>query len=64
LAAEEARKSSTLIQKSVLRPDVTVGAIKELMKLTAQGKKMQVKFTACGLFAGDSSYLFTVTGVK
>jgi hypothetical protein len=63
LAVDEARKSSLLIHKLILRPDLRVGIVKELMQFAAQLKVMQVKFTACGFFAIDLPLLSTVIGV-
>jgi hypothetical protein len=63
MAVDEARKSSVLIPKLILRPDLRVGVVKELMQFAAHLKAMQVRLTTRGFFPNDIPFLCVVNGV-
>lgn len=62
MTTDEANRSSVLVQKLLLRRDISERSTRELDRFYTQLSSMGVKFTACGFFSLDTPMLFGIVG--
>jgi hypothetical protein len=62
MTADEANRSSVLVQKLLLRRDISERSMGELDRFYTQLNSMGIKFTACGFFSLDTPMFFGIVG--
>jgi hypothetical protein len=62
MTTDEANRSSVLVQKLLLRRDISERFIGELDRFYTQLSSMGIRFTACGIFSLDAPMFFGVVG--
>jgi hypothetical protein len=60
LVVNECDHSPIIVQKIMLRNDITSEVMEELEKMFTQFKVMKIEFSACGMYRIDSSFLCRV----
>jgi hypothetical protein len=62
ITTDEANRSSVLVQKLLLRRDISERFIGDLDRLYTQLNSMGIRFTACGFFSLDTPMFFGIVG--
>jgi hypothetical protein len=62
LAVNECNRSPVIVQKIILRDDIDGEVMKELKKMFTQFKVMKIRFSACGMYKIDLSFLCGIIG--
>jgi cytochrome bd-type quinol oxidase subunit 1 len=62
LAVNECDRSPVIVQKIILRDDIDSELMKELEKMFTKFKVMMIRFSACGMYKIDFSFLCGIIG--